>query len=193
MVVFTLKLYLVSEMVYNYKEILEKYKSDYNLKKALDNKEVYKIENGLYSDYPNISFLKKIAKKYPYAIISGMSAYYFYGLTNVIPEKITVCTGRNSTYINNDEIKQIRMIDKLYKLGIVKFDYVGTSINIYNKERLLIDLARNKNRMGYDLYKEIVSNYRKIVDELDMSLIEDYLNYFNDGNRIYQILMSEVF
>jgi predicted transcriptional regulator of viral defense system len=193
MVVFTLKLYLVSEMVYNYKEILEKYKSDYSLKKALDNKEVYKIENGLYSDYPNISFLKIITKKYPYAIISGMSAYYFYGLTNVIPEKITVCTGRNSTYINNDEIKQIRMIDKLYKLGIVKFDYVGTSINIYNKERLLIDLARNKNRMGYDLYKEIVSNYRKIVDELDMSLIEDYLNYFNDGNRIYQILMSEVF
>ncbi len=180
-------------MIYNYKEILEKYKTDYKLKKALDNKEIYKIENGLYSDYPNSNYLKKITKKYPYAIISGISAYYFYGLTDVIPEKITVCTRRNSTNINDNEIKQIRMIDKLYNLGIVKYDYVGTTINIYNKERLLIDLARNKNRIGFDLYKEIVSNYRKIVDELDMSLIEDYLNYFNDGNRIYQILMSEVF
>ena len=47
--------------------------------------------------------------------------------------------------------------------------------------------------MGYDLYKEIVLNYRKIVDELDMSLIEEYLKYFNDGNRLYEILMSEVF
>ena len=63
---------MVREMIYNYKEILEIYKSDYNLKKALDNKEVYKIEEGLYSDYPNISYLKKITKKYPYAIISGL-------------------------------------------------------------------------------------------------------------------------
>ena len=47
--------------------------------------------------------------------------------------------------------------------------------------------------MGYDLYKEIVLNYRKIVDELDMSLIQEYLNYFNNSNRLYQILMDEIF
>lgn len=193
MVVFTLKLYMVNEMIYKYKEILEKYNSDYNLRKALDNKEVYKIEEGLYSYDPNISFLEKITKKYPYAVVSGLSAYYFYGLTDVIPDKITLSTSRNSTNINSDEIKQIRMIDSLYKLGITKYKYEGTTINIYNKERLLIDLARNKTSMGYDLYKEIVSNYRKIVDELDMPLIEEYLSYFNNRDRLYQILMSEVF
>lgn len=184
---------MVREMIYNYKEILEKYKSDYNLKKALDNKEIYKIEDGLYSDYPNISYFKKITKKYPYAIISGLSAYYFYGLTDVIPDKIEVCTKQNSTKIRDDEVKQIRMLDSLYVLGITKYEYEGTILNIYNKERLLIDLARNKNSMGYDLYKEIVLNYRKIVDELDMSLIEKYLKHFNDGNRLYEILMNEVF
>ena len=180
-------------MIYNYKEIIEKYNSDYNLKKALDNKEIYKIEEGLYSDYPMVSFFKKIIKKYPYAIISGLSAYYFYGLTDVIPDKIEVCTKQNSTKIKNEEIKQIRMIDRLYVLGITKYEYEGSTLNIYNKERLLIDLVRNKNNMGYDLYKEIVLNYRKIVDELNMSLIEGYLNYFNDGKRLYEILMNEVF
>lgn len=180
-------------MIYNYKEIIEKYKSDYNLKKALDSKEIYKIEEGLYSDYPCISFLGKIVKKYPYGVISGLSAYYFYGFTDVIPEKIIMCTNRNATNINNDDIKQIRMKDELYKLGITKKEYEGTTINIYNKERLLIDLARNKNNIGYDLYKEIVLKYRKIIDDLDMNLIEEYLNYFNNSNRIYKILMDEVF
>ena len=85
------------------------------------------------------------------------------------------------------------MLDSLYVLGITKYEYEGTILNIYNKERLLIDLARNKNSMGYDSYKEIVLNYRKIVDELDMSLIEEYLKYFNDSNRLYEILMNEVF
>lgn len=31
-------------MIYNHKEIKEKYKSDYQIDKALKNKEIYKIE-----------------------------------------------------------------------------------------------------------------------------------------------------
>ena len=44
-------------------------------------------------------------------------------------------------------------------------------INIYDKERMLIDLARNKNKIGYDLYKEIISNYRKLANSLDCDLV----------------------
>lgn len=180
-------------MLYNYEEVIKIYKSDYNLKKAIKNNEIYKIENGIYSKNPTVNYLNIVEKKYPYGVISGLSAYYYYSFTDVIPEKITLCTNRNATIINNDEIKQIRMKDELYKLGITSYEYEGVKIKIYNKERLLIDLARNKSNMGYDLYKEIVANYRKILDQIDMSLIEEYLNYFSDGDRLYQILMNEVF
>lgn len=180
-------------MIYNYKEILDKYKTDYNIKKAIEKKEIYKIDNGIYSEHSNINYLEKITKKYPYGVICGLSAYYFYGFTDVIPEVIELSTVQNTTRINNPEIKQIRMKDELYKLGITKYEYEGVLINIYNKERLLIDLARNKNQIGYDLYKEIVSNYRKIVDNLNMNLIDEYLTFFSDNERIYQTLMNEVF
>ena len=40
-------------MLYNYNEALKKYKDDYNIKKAVSNKEIYKIEKGIYSDTPN--------------------------------------------------------------------------------------------------------------------------------------------
>lgn len=180
-------------MIYNYNEAIKKWKTDYNLKKAIENNNIYKIKKGLYSDSPNFHYLSIITKKYPYGIVSGLSAYYYYGLTDIIPSKITLCTTRNSTNINNSEIYQIRMKDELYRLGITKYKYEGILINIYNKERLLIDLVRNKNNIGYDLYKEIVINYRKIINELDMSLIEEYLNEFKDGDRLYKILINEVF
>lgn len=65
-------------------------------------------------------------------------------------------------------IYQIRMQNKLYELGITTIEYDGTIIKIYDKERLLIDLARNKNQIVYDLYKEIVTSYREKVDLINM-------------------------
>lgn len=180
-------------MLYNYNEILEIYKDDYSIKKAINSKNIFKIEKGLYSDKPNVHYLAIISKKYPSAVISSHSAYYYYNLTDIIPRKTIVCTNRNATRIHNDKIKQIRMQDELYKLGITTMEYEGVIINIYDKERLLIDLARNKNSMGYDLYKEIVANYREIVSTLNMRKIEEYLSHFTNGDNILTILQDEVF
>ena len=47
--------------------------------------------------------------------------------------------------------------------------------------------------MGYDLYKEIVSNYRKIADDLDIYKIEEYLGHFVNADKIFEIIQDEVF
>lgn len=180
-------------MLYSYNELLERYRSDYDIEKALKNKEIFKISKGIYSDVPNVHYLAVLSKKYPSGVISGHSAYYFYNLTDIIPRKITICTSRNNTRIGDNKIKQILMKDELYSLGITTMDYEGVNIKIYDKERLLIDLARNKNKMGYDLYKEIISNYREIADSINMRKIEEYLTKFNNGDKLFDILMNEVF
>ena len=164
-------------MLYTYNEIKNKYKSTYQIRKALKNKEFFKIEKGIYSDIPNVHYLAVIMKKYPYGVFSSYSAYYYHNLTDVIPNKI----------------KQIRMKDELYNLGKTEIDYEGIKINIYDKERMLIDLARNKNQIGYDLYKEIISNYRKLANTLDTQKIEEYLQYFVNGDKIFEIIQDEVF
>lgn len=180
-------------MLYNYNEALEIYKDDYNIKKAIENKELFKIEKGLYSNKPNIHYLNIISKKYPYAVISGHSAYYYHNMTDVIPKKITVCTNRHSTRIINLKIKQIMMKDELYDLGKTTIAYDGAMINIYDKERLLIDLARNKNKIGYDLYKEIITNYRNIASSLNIRKIENYLSHFSNADKLFEIIQDEVF
>ena len=45
-------------MIYNHKEMKEKYKSDYQINKAIENKEIYKIEKNIYSDTKNINYWK---------------------------------------------------------------------------------------------------------------------------------------
>lgn len=180
-------------MLYTHNEVKEKYKSTYQIRKALKSKEIYKIEKGIYSDKPNVHYLSVIMKKYPYGVVTSKSAYYYHDLTDVIPTNIFLATNRNSTIIQSKKIKQIRMIDNLYELGKTQIEYEGVMISIYNRERMLIELARNKNQIGYDYYKEIVTNYRKIVNELDVAKIEEYLSYFSNADKLFEIIQDEVF
>lgn len=180
-------------MVFTYNELLLKYKSAYQIEKAVKHGEIFKIEKGIYSDVANVHYLSVLMKKYPYGIFTSYSAYYYHNLTDVIPNKMYLATNRNATTINSDKIQQIRMKDELYNLGKTQIEYEGIKINIYDKERILIDLARNKNQIGYDLYKEIVSNYRKQVNLLDTQKLEEYLQYFINGDKIFEIIQDEVF
>lgn len=180
-------------MIFTYNELLIKYKSAYQIEKAVKDGKIYKIEKGIYSDIPSVHYLEVIIKKYPYGIFTSYSAYYYHNLTDVIPDKIYLATDRNNMMINSNKIKQIRMKSELYKLGKVQIEYEGIKINIYDKERMLIELARNKNQIGYDLYKEIILNYRKQVNSLDTQKIEEYLQYFVNGDKIFQIIQDEVF
>jgi len=71
--------------------------------------------------------------------------------------------------------------------------YEGVTVNIYNKERMLIELVRNKRSMGFDYYKEIIASYRKIADKLDVLNIEEYLSSFDKKEYIFRTIQEEVF
>lgn len=180
-------------MVYNYKEMIEIYGNDYNLKKALSRNEIFKLDKGIYSSKKIVSPLVIYSKKYPNGVITMDSAYYYYNLTDVIPSKVYLATDRNTDKINNEKIVQTFMSkDILYK-GKVNVQTDDGVINIYDRERLLIELIRKKKQIPFDYYKEIIFNYRTIVDELDMYKIEEYLALFKNDMSLSNILQMEVF
>ena len=57
---------------------------------------------------------------------------------------------------------------------------------------MLIELVRNKNNMSYDMYKEIINNYRLIVDELNLLKIQEYLSNFKSKDKYLKIIQEEV-
>ena len=88
-------------MIYTYNELLLKYKSAYQIEKAVKNSEIYKIKKGIYSDVPSVHYLAVIMKRYPYGVFTSYSAYYYHNLTDVIPNKINLATNRNATTITS--------------------------------------------------------------------------------------------
>lgn len=180
-------------MIYTYKEVIELYKSDYKLKKAIDDKKIYKIQKGLYSDKSFVNELVIICKKYPNSIITMDSAFYYYGLTDVIPQKIYLNSVRDTSKIKNRAIVQTFLDRDVINQGKVALKVDDGIINIYNKERLLVELIRKKNKIPFDYYKEIISNYREIKEELDMYNIEEYVCLFRNSNSLFEIIQREVF
>ena len=63
---FYIAMILVSKMIYKYSELLKKriYTSDVDIKKAITNSKLFKIDFGLYSDKKINSKLEIISKKY---------------------------------------------------------------------------------------------------------------------------------
>lgn len=180
-------------MILLYKELIEKYKSNYKIKKLVDEGRIFKIEKGIYSDKKDANYLEIISKKYPNAIFTMDSAFYYHNLTDVIPEKEYLALKRDSTKINDSRIKVTYYQDKFFDIGKSNLNINGVEVQVYDKERMLIELIRNRNSMGFDYYKEIIENYREIKETLNTKKIGEYISNFKIENHLYDVIMKEVF
>lgn len=180
-------------MIYTYQELKNKYNTDYNIKKAIEKEEIYKLEKGLYSNKKYVNPMALYSKKYPNAIVTMDSAFYFYDLTDVIPQKVYLATDSHSRKIENDNIVQLFVDSKILNEGKITEKIDDEHINIYDKERLLVELIRKRNQISFDYYKELISNYRECSDKLDMYKIEMYISLYKNEANLSDALLREVF
>lgn len=179
-------------MLYSYEQSIEMFGSDRKLKQALKEKRFFKIEEGIYSNNEYEPELAIISKKYPNAIFTLNSAFYYHGLTDVIPNLYYLATSKEITKIRDKRVKQKFENSNELNLGAIRMFYNTTEIRIYNKERMLVELIRNKNNLPFDYYKEVLINYRKIIHKLDIQSIQDYAYCLPKSNMVLESLQMEV-
>ena len=179
-------------MILSYKEAVEKSGSAYKLNRAVEAQTLFKQEEGIYSTQRYESELGVIMKKYPKAVLTGEYAFYRHGLTNVVPEKYDLATVSKAARIRDSRVRQVYVRDDLFPLGISEETIDGTNVRIYDRERMLIELLRNKNTMPYDLYKEIIMNYREMINDLEIRRIQEYASVFPKSKMISKALDEEV-
>ena len=179
-------------MLYNWKEINERYGYPLKVREALRNGEIYKVGRGFYFNKPYINPFLLVTAKYPFAIVTMDSAFYIYGLTDVIPDKIYLATKRSATRINDAFVKQIFLSEELFEPGKTQQEYDGVLITVYDRERMLIEALRNSKSLPFDYYKEIIAGYRRISNELDYHKIDEYLSLFKRNKYLYNMLRREV-
>lgn len=179
-------------MLFSYQECLEKYGTDYMIKKCVQDGKLYVKEKGIYSDQRYVPELEVVMKKYPNAIMTLNSALYYYGLTDTIPDFYYVATPKNARKISDERVKQFYENSEAFDMGKSSIQYDGVDIVIYDKERLLVEVIRNKRKFPFDLYKEVITNYRKIIHDMDMAAITEYAYELPKTNMVMETLRLEV-
>ncbi|WP_173017077.1 type IV toxin-antitoxin system AbiEi family antitoxin domain-containing protein [Suipraeoptans intestinalis] len=179
-------------MLLTYKECIDRYGSDYQLKKEIASGNIFMKEKGIYSTAENISDVEVIMRKYPKAVFTDRSAFYYHSLTDVIPEYFYLATKREDSRIKDKRVKQSFLLDEIFDSGIEEILYNNMQIRVYNKERMLVELMRFKSKLPFDYYKEIIQNYRRVSEEMDFGLVEDYAYMFRNGENIMNQIQMEV-
>lgn len=180
-------------MLYSYEQCIQIYKTDYQIRKQIDAEKLFKLEKGIYSDDRYESDIAVVKMKYPNAVFTLNSAFYFHGLTDTIPSMYYLETHKDATKIRDEKVKQIFDNYESMELGVMEMEYDGSKIKVFNKERLLIELIRNKNKLSFDYYKEIISNYRKLIYDLDFQKVHEYALALPKSNMVMEVIQMEVF
>ena len=183
-------------MIYTSKELTEKYSNFYGINQLLKEGKIFKVAHGLYSDVnPLLAELECLFAQYPNAILSMESAYAFYGLTDYIPEKYCVATKQNAHKIPNEKVTQLFITEDILGIGKQTVPTKYGTINIYDKERMLVELFRLKRKFEYSFFKEVVNSYRVLASkgELDSYKIAKYCSLFRNGKSVMLEIQKVVF
>ena len=182
---------LGKNMVLTFAKCIEMFGSKYMIKKALAEGRLFRIAKGVYSEREHVSEVSLISAKYPGAVFTMNTAFYHYGLTDSVPEKYYLVAERGAKISDRSVALKFENSDILL-LGAVQENLNGAMVTMYNRERMLLELIRNKSGMPFDYYKEIILSYRKIIDNLDMQLVQDYLPQMPKSDMIRKVLEAEV-
>lgn len=180
-------------MLMSFNECQEKYGNQYQINKMLTSGQLYKVEPGIYSDKERVSELEIISYKYCHAVFTMDSAFYYHNLSDVIPSQFCLATKKNARLIADKRVKQFFHRNEIFSVGITTAQQGNTEIRIYDMERMLIELIRNKRNLPFDYYKEIIESYRKRTDILDIEKLQEYISAFPKQNYIFETIQLEVF
>ena len=179
-------------MIMTYNESIEQLNGISLFKKALSEGKLYKLEKGIYSNQKYETALSILAHKYPKAVLTLNSAFYYHGLTDVIPESYYFVTDKDSSKIKDIRVTQSFDNSGHLMLGAVETNVEDTVVLMYNRERMLVELIRNKPKLPFDYYKEIIRNYREIINDLDIQAIQEYAEQLPKTALVKEVLRMEV-
>lgn len=181
-------------MVMTFSECCAKCGGRYLAERLIRKGDLHKVATGLYSDKAEWSDMEVLLARYPKAVVTLQSAYYYYDLSDSIPEAFHLATDRDATKIYDERVVQHFMPKGTIGIGVISCKFLDDEVSrIFDKERLLIETARNKTKLPYDLYKEVIESFRKIKDTLYPAKLTDYLEVFPKRESILRTIENEVF
>ena len=153
----------------------------------VDKKTIRKVSHGLYIDNNLIEDeFYILQQKFSNIIFSYNTACYLLNLGDRAPYKIDVTTLNHNNINGNLEIHYVSK-DK-FNIGIIEIKSpYGNPIKVYNAERCICDLLKNKNEVDIEIYNKVIKNYFK-QPKRNLSVLEEYSKIFNVYEKFENIM-----
>lgn len=145
---------LSNEKIY-YKDIQELIKEGY----------IEKIRTGYYQwvNYEDLSEVSTVIRLFPDGIFCMETALRYYGYSDRTPLEWHIAVNKNSnkTRFNIDYpfVKPYYIDPKVLELGISEQVVDDNKVRMYDKERVVCDCMRYRNKMDREIFNKAIQNY----------------------------------
>lgn len=137
------------------------------LRKYMDAGKLERVRKGLYTLTDDIADeYALLQSRSKWAIFSYGTALYLWGLSDRTPHvyDITLPRGANVSLLKRDNpnLRCHHVGRDVYEIGIAEtVSPQGATVRLYDKERCICDLIRNKDQMDMQLYSQAIKDYFK--------------------------------
>lgn len=172
---------------------VEQYGTKYRVNELVHAGKLFRIEEGIYADTAEVPDVEIVLAKYPSSVLTLESAYYYYRMSDEIPDEYHLATDRKSAKITDVRVIQHFVPSGSLMMGAAETTVLDEHLRIYDKERLLIETMRYRSKLPYDLYREVIGSFREIRNELYGSRIDDYLKLLPRKDSLREAIRKEVY
>lgn len=156
------------------------------LSKMVKKNIIQRIDRGIYAtnDYKYDEY-HLFQLKYPKTVFSYNTALYFYGMTERTPIKMDISISKNYNPHRFKELVNVyRINDELFELGIInKTSPQGMNVRVYNLERTICDIIKDKDSMDIEIRNKAIKKAIK-SKEFNASKMFDYAKKMNIYNKV---------
>lgn len=149
------------------------------IKILCDENYIENISRGVYvKKGKNINDFFLLQQRYKKGIFSHNTALYFYNLTDRTPLKFDL-TFENKARLHDKSINVHYIKKEHFEIGLTTISFNdGTSVRVYDIERTIVDIIRDRNKLDSQLLNTAIKEYMKRKDKNFIKLVK-YSKLFN--------------
>ena len=111
------------------------YGTKYRVGELVHAGKLFRIEDGIYADTADVPEVEVVLAKYPSSVLTLESAYYYYNMSDEIPDEYHLATDRKSARIVDDRVVQSYVPCGTLMIGATEIDVLDEHLRIYDKVR----------------------------------------------------------
>lgn len=148
-----------------------------------------RVAHGVYwSDdaWPDRLYLLQLCNRQ--IIFSHETALFLHGLTDRESQQpiVTVKRGYNASHLKADNVKVYTVIASWFEIGAASTETTfGNTVRVYDKERCICDIIREKRRMDIQVFQTAINAYFQDRDK-DIHKLMQYAAEFGIEEKVRQ-------